>query len=252
MLSLFAIVASCDSDDNDVRFENVDFVQLSDTSPVTIVENSGESVELVVVLGSPRSEAVTVSFQVEGDASRFQFSPAGGSVTIPAGQSSATVEFIPIDNDDIDGDAVITLTLTANAGIAVGIGGSPANGTTKVITIVDDNIPCNAAVLTVTTDAFPEETTWRVTNSAGAIVASGGETYGPPSSAASRGVVYTHNITLEDGCYTFTIFDSYGDGLSDGVFVGGYSFVCGSIVYAQGSGSFSNGTFEATDFCVNQ
>jgi|GEM_PF-1240072 len=252
VLSLLVFATSCDSDDNDVRYENTNFIQMADSSPTTIVENSSGSIELVVLLASERSEDVTVSFEAEGDASRFQLSPTGGTVTIPAGETSATIEFLPIDNDDIDGDTTVTVSFSNGSGIPVGIGGT-ANGRSKAITIIDDNLPCNNAVLTVTTDAYPEETTWEVTDSNGTVVASGGDDYGPASSAASRGVVYTHNITLEDGCYTFTIYDVYGDGLFDGAYTGSYSFVCGgNIVYAQGSGAFSNGTYESTDFCVNQ
>jgi len=54
---------------------------------------------------------------------------------------------------------------------------------------------------------------------------------------------------LPDGCYTFTIFDSFGDGLFDGNITGNYSLKCSIINHASGEGNF--GSSETTDFCVN-
>jgi hypothetical protein len=56
-------------------------------------------------------------------------------------------------------------------------------------------------------------------------------------------------MTLADGCYTFTIYDSYGDGQFDGTNNGTYSLDCSIINAANGGGNW--GSSESTDFCVN-
>lgn len=57
------------------------------------------------------------------------------------------------------------------------------------------------------TDQYPTETTWEVTNSAGDVLYSGG-----PYSAANT--VNNETWEIEDiDCYTFTIYDEYGDGI---------------------------------------
>ncbi len=104
---------------------------------------------------------------------------------------------------------------------------------------------CNGteATLTIVLDNYPEETTWSITNDAtGATVASGGA-YGnfPDGSTVSE------DICLADGCYTFTIFDSYGDGICCAYGSGSYSLSGGGNTLASG-GAF--GSSEATPFCI--
>lgn len=82
-------------------------------------------------------------------------------------------------------------------------------------------------------DYYGSEITWDLKNSAGTVVNSGG----PYSNTATTGplpAVDTSTWNLTPGCYTFTINDSYGDGIYD---TGGYYNVkdaSGNIVF-QGS-----------------
>ena len=55
---------------------------------------------------------------------------------------------------------------------------------------------------------------------------------------------------MEDGCYTFTIFDSYGDGQVDGTVTGSYTITCSILNVLEGGGAF--GSSEAKEFCINQ
>lgn len=108
--------------------------------------------------------------------------------------------------------------------------------------------PCQTACndnqvnLSITFDNYPEETAWTLTNSGGQTVASGG-TYGNQAD----GSTYTEDLCLPDGCYTFTITDTYGDGICCSYGNGSYSVTGSSGVLASG-GSF--GSSEATDFCL--
>lgn len=105
-------------------------------------------------------------------------------------------------------------------------------------------VGCNGTevTLSITLDNYPEETSWTITNDAGATVASGG-TYG----SSPDGSTITETICLVDDCYTFTINDSYGDGICCAYGNGSYTLTNGGTVLASG-GSFASS--EATDFCI--
>lgn len=68
------------------------------------------------VLGVTRSgsstEAVTVSYTIGGSASgSTDYAPLSGSVTIPAGQKSATIRIEPLKSAAVAGDKTVTVTL---------------------------------------------------------------------------------------------------------------------------------------------
>jgi len=58
-----------------------------------------------------------------------------GSVTIPAGASSATVTVTPIDDNQIEGDETVVLTPSSSTGYTAG---SPGSAT---IVIHDNDLP---------------------------------------------------------------------------------------------------------------
>ena len=95
--------------------------------------------------------------------------------------------------------------------------------------------------VTIVTDYYPGETRWTLVNDAtGSTVASGGP-------YSSRNTTYTEDICLEDGCYTFTITDSYGDGICCSYGNGSYTVNVGGTDIATG------GSFRRTDtdaFCL--
>lgn len=224
------------------------FVQIDDASATSITENSGTIVAIEAILAMPAESDVTVNFEASGaDASRYWLTPS--SITIPAGETSGFVEFTAIDNEDIDGDVDVTISLASSSSVPVGIGGEATAeaAASKVITIIDDNVPCNDVVVSVTTDRWGSETSWQITDGTGAIVATGGPYEDLPNNDDLP--TYDTTVNLEDGCYTFTIFDSYGDGMD----VGSYIVTCGALVHAQGGGDLADGnSSESTDFCVNQ
>ena len=243
-----AVLMAVGCDEDVVSNPDATFVQLNDDRSVTILENGGDAVEIDVVLGGPQASDTQVEFDVTGDATRYTLAPS--SLSIPAGETSGTIILMAIDDEEINGDLDVVVALSTSSGLPVGIAGQGINSISKTITIVDDNVPCNDYVLIVLTDAFPQETNWEITDADGTIVYSGGDDYGPPSSAESRLKEYTHVVPLEDGCYTFTMLDSYGDGMADGVVEGSWNLTCGAIVAASGAGNF--GFSNATEFCVNQ
>jgi hypothetical protein len=247
----FVCMALClqNCEQDEIVFEEDTFVQLANTAAASVVENSGDVVTISAVLGAPQLTPTTVNFDVVGDPSRFTITP-GNSVTIPAGETSGSISFSAVDDELINGDTNVQITLSETSGLPVGIAGEGLYEISKSITIVDDNVPCNDYVLVVLTDAFPQETTWDIVDANGVQVYTGGQDYGPSSSAASRLKEYVEAVPLEDGCYTFTIYDAYGDGLADGVVEGSWNLGCGALVVSSGSGNF--GASDSTEFCVNQ
>ena len=100
----------------------------------------------------------------------------------------------------------------------------------------------NVVTISITFDIYPEETSWSITNASGATVASGG-TYG----SEPDGSTITIEECLADGCYDFTILDSYGDGICCSYGNGSYTVSSGGVVLASG-GSF--GSSEVTNYCL--
>lgn len=96
--------------------------------------------------------------------------------------------------------------------------------------------------LSILLDNYPEETSWTLTNAADQLVASGG-TYGNRADGSTVRI----DLCLADGCYTFTLLDSYGDGLCCSYGQGSYQLTRGTEVLASGA---SFGRSEATEFCL--
>lgn len=77
-----------------------------------------------------------------------------------------------------------------------------ANDAVSVSFTVVDGAEMTVSILT---DDYGDETSWEITDQANNVVASG--------SGYSDATQYNIPSCLADGCYTFTIFDEYGDGI---------------------------------------
>ncbi len=98
-------------------------------------------------------------------------------------------------------------------------------------------------VLEITLDNYPQETSWRVEDENGNVVAS--ETY---SAANPDGSTVIETISgLASGNYTFAIFDTVGDGICCGYGNGSYTLSSDAGVIVTG-GDF--GDSETTSFCI--
>lgn len=90
-------------------------------------------------------------------------------------------------------------------------------------------------------DDYPAETTWSITDASNEVIASGG-----PYSDNDNPVSET--ICMPDGCYDFTIFDSFDDGICCQYGQGSYS-----VVDEFGNEFASGGEFESsetTEICL--
>ena len=99
----------------------------------------------------------------------------------------------------------------------------------------------NELNLTINTDNWGNETTWEVTDESDTVIASGGP-YADDS---------TNNETISvsnDQCYTFTIFDSQGDGICCGFGIGDYTLETDDQVEIISGGDF--GDSESVSFRI--
>ena len=91
----------------------------------------------------------------------------------------------------------------------------------------------NTVKVNITTDQYGSETSWTLKNSSGSTVASG--------SGYGNNTSYVDESCLVNGTYTFTINDSYGDGICCSYGNGSYS------VTVNGSTVASGGQFTSTE-----
>lgn len=159
-----------------------------------------------------------------------------GNIVIPANEFNGTLQVTFGNFDNLED--FVTKTLVVDLDLDPGLAVVGSNSTT--FTYVK-NFICNDVDLSFTFDDYPEETTWEITDADGMVVFSGGPYDGETS--------FNDSFFLEDGCYTFTIFDAFGDGICCGYGSGSYSLSCAIITLAEG-GEF--GGEESTDFCINQ
>ncbi|MBO4655973.1 MAG: Omp28-related outer membrane protein [Bacteroidales bacterium] len=91
--------------------------------------------------------------------------------------------------------------------------------------------------INLTTDKYGSETTWQVKDvSNNSVIASGG----PYSDASTATVQTIPDITVDGtGCYVFTIYDSYGDGICCSYGQGSYSVLYDGTQMGNGGQSFS-------------
>lgn len=94
-------------------------------------------------------------------------------------------------------------------------------------------------------DDYGSETTWQIANDAGQVFFSGG-----PYQDGLDGTLVAETFCLPDDCYTFTIFDEWGDGICCGYGEGSWEIVNWNNVTIGSGGEFDD--IETYDFCINE
>lgn len=126
-------------------------VTIAATTPTTLETGASPGVFTVSRTG-PTDDPLTVSYSTSGSASAgSDYTALSGSVTIPIGQSSATIDVSPIDDgdgDDTTASATVTATLASSAGYTIG----SANSAT--VTIDEDLLP--TVTISATTPSVAE------------------------------------------------------------------------------------------------
>lgn len=213
--ALYASVSSCPppasepSDVNALSFAGAAVHCEGSYTPSVIIQNSGTS---------PLTSASITITQGGNTVSTGTYT---GSL---ATYGVATVTCTPIAN--FTGGALSVSASTSGDANA-------ANNTINTTVATASAAASSVITVNITTDRYGSETTWKIKNSSGAVVASGGPWTDLSSNTATVQTPVTANLT-PNMCYTFEILDSYGDG----------------ICCAYGNGSYSvkdvNGTVLAT------
>jgi hypothetical protein len=99
----------------------------------------------------------------------------------------------------------------------------------------------NQGTLSITLDNYPGETTWNIKNANNQVLYQGGP-------YNSSGATVNVDLCLLDGCFTFNIYDSWGDGICCGYGNGSYQIVINGQTEASG-GQF--GSSNTDTFCLS-
>lgn len=99
-------------------------------------------------------------------------------------------------------------------------GGSTGGGT-------GGSCSSNSGTFSLTTDNYGEETSWEITNSSGQPQFSG--------SGYASNTQYAEDICLDDGDYTLSVYDAYGDGICCSYGSGEFALTINGQVVASGS-----------------
>ncbi|HMQ49740.1 MAG TPA: proprotein convertase P-domain-containing protein [Saprospiraceae bacterium] len=147
-------------------------------------------------------------------------------------------------------DPQVNTTLSAGVTYYIQVDGYAGLTVTNDMIIVTQSLNCpldcqtddEFVTLNLLTDNFGGETTWEVRTEGGQLVASGG----PYPNATN--IVET--FCADPGCYVFTIFDSFGDGICCGFGIGNYSLTDpdGNVYNSPSNGAY--GASETIEYCV--
>lgn len=190
---------------------------------------STASVDVKVFTANVTGADRTFNVTVDGSGAAAGSYTVPSSVTIPAGTNEGTLTVALSDTNLGIGVNRVVIGFETQEGLSNG-------GSTTVSYI--QNCTETTATIAFTFDAYPEETSWQITDSLGGVVASG-DSYDGQASASIP-------VSLCAGrSYTFTVFDVYSDGICCDYGNGSYSVTIGGTVVASG-GSF--GASESTPF----
>ena len=177
-----------------------------------------------------------------------------GALTICAGDPIAFVDLslnaAPGSTWSFPGGTPATSTDPApevvypNAGTyAVTLTVANAFGTDDATLDIPVQVLPNRLDIAITLDDYPGESSWTVVDANGADVLTGG----PYTGLGAGSSVNTH-ACLAEGCYTFVMFDSYGDGICCSAGNGSFSVTNPQLGTIATGGAFDY--TDATPFCV--
>jgi hypothetical protein len=202
LLLVALLFNSCDT--NTEEYQPISPVDSFEKELVTLIVNPlSQTFEVVVTTSeaytADRSVPIEVSSTSTGGGLEYSFS---GNVEIRAGQLSGSTT-IGFELAHIPTGLPRTLVLKLVS-------------TSEELKITYTKIcESNDIELAIIFDDYSEETSWQITDFSNTVVASGG-IYLPGETT------FNDSYTLPDGTYTFTIFDTYGDGICCNYGMGSY------------------------------
>ncbi|MDG1284096.1 MAG: T9SS type A sorting domain-containing protein [Flavobacteriales bacterium] len=213
------------SNDNDARTFDYSGETLTcegDLTPEVMIQNYG-----LVPLTS-------VSVDVEVNGSLVSTTPWSGNLTTYA---TDMVSLTPLTG--LNANDAVTMTVHTPNGV---VDADPSNNPSMsfYVEMATQNTDVEVTVQ-INTDAYGSETTWDIKDDNGAVVGSGG----PYNNLTAAGITAQtpETFTLNElTCHTFTIYDSYGDGIDAGYGAGSFT-----VTDANGTTLASGGQFTSED-----
>jgi hypothetical protein len=148
---------------------------------------------------------------------------------------------------------IVTIT-TADCSTLVAGCTDPNASNYNPLAIVDNGsceYNCSSVTLYLSTDCKGSEVSWDIRNSNNVVVASA------PAGTYGDVLFYTWNGCLNEGCYTFNIYDSFGDGMNgqaSGCSVNGEYFMTdistGNLLFTMTATNAAYGSGTSHNFCV--
>lgn len=221
----------------------------SSTDPITPLYSYDSQVKTVLNVGEANCTGTvtpTVSIRNNGAETltslTIKYEVNGGDVqTYDWTGSLDFLETANIELSEVTFDLADNNALTIYSEQPSGHGDEYLKNDTLVFEFVKAFVTDDHVTLTMRLDDNPEETSWEIVNSSGEVVHSGGN-YTQPNQFINENYDFT-----EEDCYTFTIYDTGGDGLTGGGFV---SLHIGSDVILQATtfGYEASNNFEYATF----
>lgn len=153
------------------------------------------------------------------------------TVTIPANSNVGSLSITVSDMNISAAGETIELAFGAESGLFPGA---------NIVLNVRQVCPTNPVELEINFDDYPGETTWELLDGSSNIIASGG-----PYSGQTQ---FSANWCLDNGTYTFVIYDAFGDGICCSYGNGNYVLRKEDGTTLASGGSF--GASESTTFTL--
>ncbi|QNM84255.1 hypothetical protein H9W90_08520 [Polaribacter pectinis] len=137
------VFTSCEDEDKNV-YSGDNFISFGTTYSQSALESSQSSIVVTAYasVGNIQSD-INVDFELvteQGTSADYTVVGGKSQFNFGAGKYVDTIELVPVDNFDEDGDKIIKITLTsASDGSSLGLPGPDANGKTFTVTFEDDD-----------------------------------------------------------------------------------------------------------------
>ena len=211
------------SSDNDARtfdYAGETLTCEGDLVPEIMIQNYGTVVLTSLIIEVSVNGTIASTTPWSGSLTTY----ATDNVTLPALTGLAS-------NDNV------TINTTMPNGV---VDADPSNNPTVSFNVTMATQNTNAYVtVQIVTDAYGSETTWDIKDANGAVVLSGGP-YNDLSAAGTTTQTPTSGTLATQSCHTFTIYDSYGDGIDAGYGAGSFTVTDGNGTILASGGQFAD------------
>ena len=216
-------------------------VSISDI-PTTLCENNITPTIRITNAGNNQLTSATITYQLDTNAIE----------TINWTGSLAIGEFddVAVPAASVSGVGSHTFTASVSNPNGNADQSNSNNSNTKPFS-VPEAFETNTIKVIITPDRYGAETTWQIADSNGSVIGSGGPYTTLGTNGTQPDEITDVTISTFDECYTFTLNDSYGDGICCVYGNGTYRLEDGTgTVLINGDGNFDSSTSNL--FKINQ